>query len=302
MLLAWAAAALGVLTKGLVAAAIPAAVLVIYSVSTRDFAPWRKLQWVWGLPLFLIIAVPWHWLAASRLSDFLQFFFVHEHFARYLTPSADRQEPWWFFGWVFLAGTVPWTLPALTVVAIGWRARAEVPGTFNLRFFLWIWVVFICVFFSLSDSKLMPYILPAMPALAVLIGALPTETLKRDFLMTAVLTTARGSIAALREFQLAGGDRGVGSQRVLSAAGQRRCRRSRCYCWSPVSVRLGAGRARCHARRVVLGRGLVLGGTAAGQSRSAGWRRSIRASTLPPHCRPPSAMRRCTACAPTINP
>jgi 4-amino-4-deoxy-L-arabinose transferase-like glycosyltransferase len=98
MLFAWVAAALGVLTKGLVAAAIPAAVLVIYSLCSRDFAPWRKLHLVQGVPLFLIIAVPWHWLAARRLDDFLQFFFIHEHFARYLTPSADRQESWWFFG------------------------------------------------------------------------------------------------------------------------------------------------------------------------------------------------------------
>ncbi|HEX3396446.1 MAG TPA: phospholipid carrier-dependent glycosyltransferase [Steroidobacteraceae bacterium] len=189
MLIAWAAAALGVLTKGLVAAAIPAAVLVIYSLWARDFTPWRKLHAAWGLPLFLIIAAPWHWLAARRLDDFLQFFFVHEHFARYLTPIADRQEAWWFFGYVFLVGTVPWTVPALRVLASGWRARAP-RGEFSPTLFLWIWVVFICVFFSLSDSKLMPYILPAMPALAPLIAALPSQTLKKDFLITAILTTA----------------------------------------------------------------------------------------------------------------
>ncbi len=122
MLFAWVAAALGVLTKGLVAAAIPAAVLVIYSLWMRDYSPWRKLHLTLGLPLFLVITVPWHWLAAQRLNDFLQFFFIHEHFARYLTPIADRQEPWWFFGWVFLAGTVPWTVPALRVLVSGWRS------------------------------------------------------------------------------------------------------------------------------------------------------------------------------------
>jgi 4-amino-4-deoxy-L-arabinose transferase-like glycosyltransferase len=189
MLLAWAGAACGVLTKGLVAAAIPAAVLVIYSLWSRDFSPWRKLHPALGAPLFLAITVPWHWLAARRLDDFLQFFFVHEHFARYLTPSADRQEPWWFFGWVFLAGTVPWTVPALRVVISGWRAPAS-PGQFRPTLFLWIWVIFICVFFSLSDSKLMPYILPVIPALAVLIASLPAAALKRDLLVTSILTTA----------------------------------------------------------------------------------------------------------------
>jgi 4-amino-4-deoxy-L-arabinose transferase-like glycosyltransferase len=193
MLVAWVAAALGVLTKGLVAAAIPAAVLILYSAYSRDFAPWRRLHAAWGLPVFLSITVPWHWLAQRRLPDFLQFFFVHEHLARYLTPIADRREPWWFFAAVFLAGSVPWTLSAVRVLGGGWRkAAADAAGKFQPTVFLWIWVVFIGVFFSLSDSKLMPYILPIMPALALLIAALPAETLKSDFLFTAALTLAAG--------------------------------------------------------------------------------------------------------------
>ena len=193
MILAWTATALGVLTKGLVAAAIPVAVLILYSGYARDFAPWRRLHAAWGLPLFLCITAPWHWLAQRRLPDFLQFFFVHEHLARYLTPIADRQEPWWFFAAVFLAGTTPWTLSALRVLAGGWQRRpVGVPGEFQPTVFLWIWVVFIGVFFSLSDSKLMPYILPVMPAVALLIALLPAQTLKRDFLFTAVLTLMAG--------------------------------------------------------------------------------------------------------------
>ena len=202
MLIAWIAAALAVLTKGVVAVAIPAAVLLIYSLWARDFTPWRRLNLTWGLPLFLSIAVPWHWLSASRLDDFLQFFFVHEHLARYLTPSADRQEAWWFFAYVFLIGTVPWTVPALRVVLTAWRSRAP-QGQFNVSLFLWIWAMFIGVFFSLSDSKLMPYILPAMPALAVLIAALPSATLKRDFRLTAVLTAIVGLALGGASFYLA---------------------------------------------------------------------------------------------------
>jgi 4-amino-4-deoxy-L-arabinose transferase-like glycosyltransferase len=200
MLLAWTGAALGVLTKGLIAAAIPAAVLILYSLLTRDFAPWRRLAWQWGLPLFLVVTVPWHWLATLRLPDFLQFFFVHEHLARYLTPSADREEAWWFIGAVFLAGSVPWTLPTLRVVAGGWRARRASPRNFNAAFFLWIWVVFVGVFFSLSDSKLMPYILPAMPPLAILIALLPPGTLKRDFRNTAAVTAIAGAALLYASF------------------------------------------------------------------------------------------------------
>jgi 4-amino-4-deoxy-L-arabinose transferase-like glycosyltransferase len=187
MLLAWAATALGVLTKGLVAAAIPAAVLVLYSLYSRDFTPWRRLYLSRGLPLFLVIAVPWHWLAARRLADFPQFFFVHEHLSRYLTPSADREEAWWFFAAVFALGSLPWSLSALRVVAFGWRRRVP-HGQFDPMLFLWIWTVFVCVFFSFSDSKLIPYILPAMPALALLIAASSADALRREIFWSALGT------------------------------------------------------------------------------------------------------------------
>ena len=193
MLLAWLAAAFGVLTKGLVAAAIPAAVLVVYTLITRETGVWRRLELKAGMPLFLAVAVPWHWLAASRLPDFLQFFFVHEHFARYLTPSAGREEAVWFFGAVFFAGSLPWTIPALRILFTGWRVPS-VPGEFNHALFLWLWVVFVIGFFTLSDSKLIPYILPAMPAVALLIGASPPAALRRDLIATAILV---GLVAAV---------------------------------------------------------------------------------------------------------
>jgi 4-amino-4-deoxy-L-arabinose transferase-like glycosyltransferase len=139
------------------------------------------------LPLFVVVALPWHWLAALRLPDFLQFFFVHEHLSRYMTPSADREEVWWFFGAVFGLGSVPWTLSALRAVATGWRRRVP-RGQFDPALFLWLWVVFVLVFFSLSDSKLIPYILPAMPALALLIAQSPADVLRREVLCTAIFT------------------------------------------------------------------------------------------------------------------
>lgn len=187
MLLAWAATALGVLTKGLVAAALPAAILILYSLYARDWSPWRRLHASIGLPLFLAIAIPWYWLAAQRLPDFLQFFFVHEHFARYLTPSADREEAWWFFGLVFLLGSMPWTLPGLRALFRGWR-RPSPGAEFDPALFLRIWVLFVCLFFSLSSSKLIPYILPAFPALALLTADLPTDVFERDLARTALLT------------------------------------------------------------------------------------------------------------------
>jgi 4-amino-4-deoxy-L-arabinose transferase-like glycosyltransferase len=199
MLVAWAATGLGVMTKGLEAAVIPAAVLVLYTLYSRDWSPWRRLYLPLGLPLLLVITVPWHWLAARRLPDFLQFFFVHEHFSRYLTPSADREEAWWFFGVVLALGSVPWTVSVARVLASGWRRRAP-RGQFEPTVFLWVWVAFVCVFFSLSDSKLIPYILPAMPALALLVAESRADAVRRDVGLTAALTLALAAALVLAGF------------------------------------------------------------------------------------------------------
>jgi 4-amino-4-deoxy-L-arabinose transferase-like glycosyltransferase len=197
MLVAWAATAAGVLTKGLIAALIPAAVLVLYTLVTRDRGPWRRLQLRWGLPLFLAMTLPWFVLAARRLPDFLEFFFVHEHFARYLTPIADRDEAWWFFIPVFLLGSLPWTGSALRVLATGWRRGVSSANAFDAPFFLWLWVVFVLGFFSLSDSKLIPYVLPALPALALSIAALPEAAQKRDVRYAAALALALAAALAV---------------------------------------------------------------------------------------------------------
>jgi len=105
---------------------------------------------------------------------------------RYLTPSADREQSWWFFAPVFVLGTLPWTVSALRALGTGWR-RAPL-GRFDPASFLRLWVLFVLVFFSLSDSKLIPYILPALPALALLIAGLPQEAVARDLTRTALLT------------------------------------------------------------------------------------------------------------------
>lgn len=188
MPVAWAACALAVLTKGPVAAVLPAAILAGYSIAARDFSPWRRLRPDLGVPLFLALVVPWFWIVARRQPGFLEFFFVHEHLSRYLTPSAHRQQPWWFFAAVFVLGSLPWTLAALKIVASGWRRAAS--GDFDAGLFLRIWILVICVFFSMSDSKLIPYILPAMPAVALCVGSTPEASFLRDVRMTALVTLA----------------------------------------------------------------------------------------------------------------
>ena len=85
---------------------------------------------------------------------------------------------------------------ALRVLFLGWPRPGARRG-FDATLFLKIWVWFVCVFFSLSDSKLIPYILPAMPALALLTASLPERSRMRDLSRTALATAAAATGLAL---------------------------------------------------------------------------------------------------------
>jgi 4-amino-4-deoxy-L-arabinose transferase-like glycosyltransferase len=178
MLAAWALAALAVLSKGIVVGVLAGAALVLYSLIERDAQVWRRLHPAAGVALFALIAVPWFVLVSVRNPSFPGFFFVHEHFARFLTTVHQRVEPWWFFLPLLLAAVLPWLVPLARAARAAWSdpglPAAESPGAgprFRPRRFLLIYGAVILVFFSASGSKLAPYILPMVPVLAALTGA-----------------------------------------------------------------------------------------------------------------------------------
>jgi 4-amino-4-deoxy-L-arabinose transferase-like glycosyltransferase len=187
MLGCWAAMALAVLTKGLIGVLIPGATLILYTLWQRDTEAVRRLNIRWGLPLFAAIAAPWFVLAARANSEFLNFFFVREHFLRFLTPIEERMEPWWYFMAVLVVGILPWFPEALRSVAVPLRSAAP-RGQFDPRRVLWIWCAFVLVFFSLSHSKLIPYILPLVPALALLCASPKTGDGRGSLLAGAILS------------------------------------------------------------------------------------------------------------------
>jgi 4-amino-4-deoxy-L-arabinose transferase-like glycosyltransferase len=164
---AWAGMACATLSKGLIGLLIPGAVLVLYTLWQRDLQIWAKMQWVAGLAIFAALTVPWFVVVSQRNPEFAHFFFIHEHFERFLTPGHRRTGAWYYFFPFLALGMVPWTtlLPVVLVKGI----KPEV-GRFQPQRLLWLWVVFVFAFFSKSDSKLSSYILPMFPALALLIG------------------------------------------------------------------------------------------------------------------------------------
>jgi len=168
MWLCWAGMAGATLSKGLIGIVIPGATLVLYSLLCREFRFWGKLHLFSGLLIFLALAAPWFVMVSLKNHGFANFFFIHEHFQRFLTTEHKRTGPIWYFVPFLVAGFLPWTtlLPGMCLTGTE-KDRRE---TIQSNRLLLIWSVFIFLFFSKSGSKLPSYILPMFPALALLAG------------------------------------------------------------------------------------------------------------------------------------
>ena len=182
MLLGWAGMALAVLSKGLMGVVLPGAALFIYCVLQRDFGVLKRMRWLPGVAVFLLIAAPWFYLVMKANPEFFGRFFIYEHYTRFTTKEADRYEPWYYFIPILLFGILPWTVLMLDTVLRTWKNSARNNSAFNPERFLLIWVVFVLVFFSISGSKLSSYILPIFPALALLMGKRIAEIRERVLL------------------------------------------------------------------------------------------------------------------------
>jgi len=197
--------ALATLTKGLIGFMLPGAVAFLWLLLMNRWKSLWPFYPILGIIVFLGIAAPWHVLAAlanpsadgtvwpgyarglelhklNQNTGWTWFYFVNEHFLRFTTKEHGRYEPWWFFFPVLIGGLFPWMVfgwqAVKSAVAGGWKARREHAEAW----FLVIWIVFIVLFFSKSQSKLIPYILPVFPAVAVLVGNYLAEAFSSDAL------------------------------------------------------------------------------------------------------------------------
>jgi 4-amino-4-deoxy-L-arabinose transferase-like glycosyltransferase len=218
------AAALAVLSKGLIGIVLPGGVIGLYILLTRQWKILAHVPWISGSGLFLVIALPWHILAALRDQGFLWFYFVHEHFLRFLTPISDRHEPFWFFLPVIAWALLPWTAFIPSAMMSFWkvsRPRRILIFDPGLPLFLWLWAGVILVFFSASNSKLIPYILPAIPPLAVL-AAVEVDRLlaQKKYPGRAIMVLVSISILAMILFGTAFLAAGMGVVAAFSPPGE----------------------------------------------------------------------------------
>ena len=165
-----AALGLAVLAKGPAGVVLAGSAIVIGALLARRLPLVWRLAGPWSLGTFALVALPWYALCAVRNPDFIQVFLISHNVERFLTPVFQHQQPFWYFAPVLLLGLAPWTAAiATTVYAVATTVtRRDWAGSPSM--FLAGWVIFPVVFFSLSQSKLPGYVLPAVPGAIVLLA------------------------------------------------------------------------------------------------------------------------------------
>ncbi len=177
-----AAIGLNVLTKSLIGIVFPCAIIVVFLLMVRDLRHLLKMRLVSSTIVFLVVAAPWHILAAlqnppaGQARGFLWFFFVNEQFLRYLGkryPADYGTVPFWLFLGLLLLWLLPWSVFLPQALAKIRLRLARVEGARRspeaVLLLLLCWAVFILFFFSFSTRQEY-YLAPALPALALLLG------------------------------------------------------------------------------------------------------------------------------------
>jgi 4-amino-4-deoxy-L-arabinose transferase-like glycosyltransferase len=167
--LLYLSSALAFLTKGLIGVIFPLAILGVWLVFSGQWKRTMGLISPIGIVLFLAITAPWFILVQRAHQNFLWFFFIQEHLLRYTTTMHGRDNTFLLYVPVVILGILPW-VAFLGKAAWEMHKGKIVSSTLQGSKFLWTWIILIFVFFSLSHSKLIPYIAPIFIPLSVLIG------------------------------------------------------------------------------------------------------------------------------------
>ncbi len=162
---------LAVLAKGPAAVLLAGGAVALWALATKRWRAALGLAHPYAVVSFCLVALPWYVLCALRNPDFIHVFIFEHNFKRYLTPVYQHRQPFWFFGPVTILALLPWTVLLWPVARKGLRLWREKFRNDSPSFFFACWAIFPILFFSFSQSKLPSYILPAIPALALLSAA-----------------------------------------------------------------------------------------------------------------------------------
>ena len=198
--------ALGTLAKGPVAPALAAVIVLVFAAAKRDWRAAFRTLWIPGIALFLAVALPWYIAVQLRNPEFFRVFILEHNLARFSKDVYHHRQPFWFYIPILLLSLMPWTL--WLILAIVERVRliwAEGKSAFaaaedSWQLFLLIWLLVPAVFFSASQSKLPGYILPAIPAGALLVSEYLAARRTQETRMSLPLAAVHGALCGLLVF------------------------------------------------------------------------------------------------------
>jgi 4-amino-4-deoxy-L-arabinose transferase-like glycosyltransferase len=180
----------GLLAKGPVSLVFAGTPLFLWTAYNRRWLDvWHCLPWIRGALATLAIALPWYWIAEQRTPGFLAYFLIGEHWHRFVTPGwqGDRYGHTHLFsiGTIWVAAfidTLPWSL-LLPIAAWRWHNRKKKPSNEMIsevlssrsddrvwRGYLLIWAITPLLLFTAARNITFVYVLPGMPAAAMLAG------------------------------------------------------------------------------------------------------------------------------------
>ena len=167
--------ALATLAKGPVAPVLAGVIIVLFAIAVGRSSIILQTLWPPGMLLFFAVMLPWYVAVQIHNPEFFRVFILEHNLARFGTNLYRHRQPFWFFGPVLLLSLLPWVV---FVCAGGWETlrawwserRALFDSADALSVFLLLWLVVPVAFFSLSQSKLPGYILPAIPAGPLLVA------------------------------------------------------------------------------------------------------------------------------------
>jgi len=170
--------AIGLLAKGPVALVLTAFPVGLWLLCNKKVL-WslRCLPWIPGLLFVLVVAAPWYVMAELKTPGFLEYFLIGEHWSRYLesgwqgdlygTAHDEPRGTIWLFG---IAAAFPWSLVALYAVVRSGRAWPALWALTPLQTYLVLWTVTPLIIFTFAGNILPAYVLPGIPAFAILLG------------------------------------------------------------------------------------------------------------------------------------
>jgi 4-amino-4-deoxy-L-arabinose transferase-like glycosyltransferase len=179
LFLAYFSAGCAFLTKGLIGLVFPLMIVGAWLLWRRRWRELPRYGLPWGLALIVAINLPWYALVQRANPDFLHYFFVYQQLDRYAATGFNNAQPWWYYPAILAGGLLPWSvlLPRATAYLWQrWRAEGE-DGRRHLYLLLWPWLILL--FFSLPESKISSYLIPAMPGFAIALGVYMDTLLRR---------------------------------------------------------------------------------------------------------------------------